>query len=138
MKISFLKPWKKKPREDKINPFEHNMTLMGERVGGGRVFVMYQSHDNYREIQIVDTETGQRLEVKLPETEKKPIITVYETVVGWKAALMVFRDGEWDCEQTGIFAYEDPKRAVASAKEWAKDEELKFVLPDSLKEVVCG
>ncbi len=67
MKFSFLNPWKKKPHEKQINPFNHDGVSMGVQVGNGRLCVMFYSHNDYKYVYLVDTLTGQRAKVEFDE-----------------------------------------------------------------------
>jgi hypothetical protein len=64
MKVSFLEPFKKEPHETQLNPFHHSM-LMGSKIGSGRLTVMFQFFNNYKEVVLVDTFTGERLKIEL-------------------------------------------------------------------------
>jgi len=67
MKLSFMKPLEKPRPGTRINPFEHDMTSMGQPIGTGRLTVMYGAHD-YDYVYLVDTLTGARVKVELEKT----------------------------------------------------------------------
>lgn len=72
MKISFMTPLEKPHGNRRINPFNHDLVSMGQPIGTGRLTVMFQSHDDYDSVYLVDTITGARVRVELdkPKTKK--------------------------------------------------------------------
>jgi hypothetical protein len=69
MKISFMKPFKKLPHEDIINPFDHDTHRMGSCVAQGRIVVMYSTNEP-KDVVIVDCFTGERLKVELSDNKR--------------------------------------------------------------------
>jgi len=65
------------------------------------------------------------------DPEKEPFITVYKAIAGWKAQVVVWNDEEefWEPWQPSFWAYGNPFEAERYAKDWAKDEDLKYVIP---------
>jgi len=64
----------------------------------------------------------------------EPMITIYESVGGWKAVWMEWtEDGElggfWEPWQVGFFGYQNPSEAERDAKEWAEAEGLPYIPP---------
>ena len=64
-----------------------------------------------------------------PFVPREPFVTVYKSIGGWKAQIMVWDEKEqmYASWQTGFFGYEDKSRAIKDAKAWAKDEEIAYV-----------
>lgn len=70
MKFSFLTPFKKRAHEKQLNPFHHDTTSMGQRIGDGRLVVMYTGYDNYKSVVLVDTCTGERINIEFTQPKK--------------------------------------------------------------------
>lgn len=54
---------------------------------------------------------------------KKACITVYKSIGGWKAVMVI----GWEPEMTGCGAYETREEAEDEAREWADAEGLEFI-----------
>lgn len=56
-------------------------------------------------------------------------ITVYESIGGWKAALIWWApEGYWEPYSTGLGAYETREEAEREAVEWADAEDMEYKL----------
>jgi len=62
------------------------------------------------------------------EKDKRPYVTVYRPVAGYKAVLMSWEEdlGMHTPWNTGMFAYRTREEAVAEAKGWAEAEEIEY------------
>jgi len=61
-------------------------------------------------------------------SNKKPYITVYKPIAGWKAVCVYWNeeDGFWEPWQTDYFAYKTKAEAEKAGRHWAEAEELEF------------
>ena len=88
------------------------------------------NNENELERQRV-AEVEARGKLNEPETSlPNAFVTVYMPIAGWKSVLLV-RDSECGNEhvpeETGMFAYATKAEAVADARLWAKDLELRYI-----------
>ena len=60
--------------------------------------------------------------------KKKPYITVYKPIAGWKSICLWWNEEEgfWEPWNTGDYAYRTKAEAERDAKQWAEAEELEF------------
>ncbi len=54
-----------KPFEKESNPFHSDLFRMGTQIGNGPLVVMYDSHEDYKEVILVNTKTGGRVKITL-------------------------------------------------------------------------
>jgi len=69
------------------------------------------------------------------KTDKKPHITVYKSIGGWKAVLLCWAEyedlpGFWEPNGTGP-GYQDINDAIAWGKDWAQAEEIQFIYKEN-------
>lgn len=70
---------------------------------------------------------GDVLAMTQSATEKKPFITIYLSIGGWKAVHIWWNPGGfWEPYQTGVGAYYTKEPAEAEAKAWAEDEGMEY------------
>lgn len=83
----------------------------------------------------IDLEMGEGLVEALTTDDKAPFITVYKAIAGWKAQVVMWNEEEefWEPWQTSHYGYENPLEAEKVAKDWARDEDLKYVIPKDPK-----
>ncbi len=65
----------------------------------------------------------------MADEAKKPYISVYNPIAGWKAIMYWWNPelgGYWEPYQTGMFAHKTRASAVIDAKLWAAAEELEY------------
>jgi len=62
--------------------------------------------------------------------DKRPYISVYKPMAGWKALLVSWYAGEdmWDVTMTSPVAFKTKKEAIEYGKEWAESEGIEFKL----------
>jgi len=63
--------------------------------------------------------------------DNKTYITVYKSICGYKAVMMSYQDyddgGQYEPDVTGFGSYDDFEPANTEGKQWAEDENVKFI-----------
>lgn len=62
------------------------------------------------------------------DPDKSPYISVYKSLVGWKAVMVVWDEDDdiWEPYQTGVGFYETEREALKEARAWARDEGIRL------------